>query len=305
MLIGFAAVKNAIRTFWIRVSGSLAFMMALIQANAFAFEEDNCFTGFGLVDEVEYESDIQSIFDANCVICHQPGTTAFEQVGLDLRAGESYWNLMGQGSVQIERFLVHPLASDALLFSKLICEEPEVGERMPKGQPRLSQSDLAKLFTWRRFGSMPGFENQFSISAMPGLAGSWYEPETPGQGMVIELIALEPFTRALVYWFTFSEENESGESEQRWYLADGILGPFNGQARGLLAVHTATGGVLDNPEPPASVNRVGTAVIKFLSCDEANFAYNLAPDEGGQEARTGKISLQRLSPNENCEDDLD
>ena len=291
--------------FWIRGIPVVLFGMVISSAHAsdWWFEQENCSVGFPVFRQIDYDADIQPIFDANCVSCHQPGTPTFEQVGLDLRAGESYWNLMGQVSAQIGRYLVHPWTGGPLLFSKLVCEEPEVGERMPKGQPRLEQSDLSQLFTWRRLGSMPGVEDRRSIGARPELAGTWFDPDAPGQGMSIELIPREPFTRALVYWFTFTDVADDGETSQRWYLADGFLGPFDFQARALLSIYTASGGALNRPEPEASIERVGTAVIKFLSCTEANFAYHLDPEEEGQEARTGKISLERLSPDANCEDE--
>lgn len=280
------------------------FLALALASSANAFLISDCDGTSSIDSPVDFDEDIQPIFDANCVHCHQPETLTHEQVGLDLRPGRSYWSLVGRPSSQVNSFLVYPSAGSSYLMTKLLCDAPDQGARMPLDSLPLEPEDRNMLQRWISLGAMPGLEEEKAIETQAGMAGSWFDPDTAGQGMSIEVFELNNASRAprvLVYWFTFGEPGEQVDSGQRWYLADGSLWPD--EASGLLNILTATGGAFDRPEPAAEVGRVGTAVMKFNSCQKATFVYQLDADEDEAEAKTGEISLRRLSPIESCEDE--
>ncbi|MGY6629451.1 MAG: hypothetical protein ACXIUL_00450 [Wenzhouxiangella sp.] len=268
-------------------------------ASQFGWDPDAC-GGVLFVSPVDdYELDIQPIFDQHCVQCHQPGTDTFEAVGLDLRPGESYWSLMFRRSVQHpERWLMSPGQGLPYLLEKVACNTPDSGERMPPGGPYLTDEERERFNKWWTEGLLPGKQSTRQVASQAGLTGSWFNPETNGQGMVIEMIMQDPFPipRPLVYWFTFNDDPD--DSQQRWYYGSGrMFAPVGG-----VFLYRSTGGVLDRSEPETELDQVGRAVIRFESCTEAIFAYYLDPEEEGGAARTGEIPLRRLSPIEFCED---
>ncbi|MGY6629452.1 MAG: hypothetical protein ACXIUL_00455 [Wenzhouxiangella sp.] len=268
-------------------------------ATQFGWDPDACGGSLPTLPVGDYSLDIQPIFDQHCVQCHQPGTDTFEAVGLDLRPGESYWSLMFRRSVQKpDRWLVFPTTNLHYLLEKVSCNSPAVGARMPPGGPFLSNEQWRLLNGWRLNGALPGKQSTRQVASQAGLTGSWFNPETNGQGMVIEMIMQDeiPIPRPLVYWFTFNDDPD--DSQQRWYYGSGRM--FS--EGGAVFLYRSTGGVLDRPEPETELDQVGRAVIRFESCTEAIFAYYLDPEEEGGAARTGEIPLRRLSPIEFCED---
>lgn len=264
----------------------------------FGWDPDACSGFFDFTPEIDYELDIQPIFDQHCVHCHQPGTATFETAGLDLRPGQSYWNLVGRRSaLDSTLWLMLPSSVMPFLVQKVACTTPTIGERMPIGGPFLSDHELALLANWWLYGPLPRQQDHSSVATQAGLTGSWFNPETNGQGMVIEVMMQEAIPRALVYWFTFNDDPDN--PEQRWYVGDGRI---RDQQGGLLLIYRSTGGLLDLAEPAAELERVGRAILRFNSCTEAVFAYYLDPEEDGGMERTGEIPLSRLSPIEFCED---
>lgn len=122
-----------------------------------------------------------------------------------------------------------------------------------------------------------------------GHTGTWYQPETVGQGMLIEVV---PASSMLVLsWFTYAGAQDSpavpqGSSEPRWYFAQGaflagdhsvqvtILRPQGGRL--------AISGASDFPI-------VGSAQLSFDSCDSGLLSYQF--NESGA---SGEIPLTRL-----------
>lgn len=126
-----------------------------------------------------------------------------------------------------------------------------------------------------------------------GMSGSWFYPETPGQGFLIDVVpAFQP--PALVgYWFTYSRDS----GEQRWFLADGRY--TRGSPAVLLDVYKHSGGRFDHHAPEPDQHQIGDAVLQFHDCHHATLHYALQLD-GDDEISEGVIPLERLSPDALC-----
>lgn len=121
-----------------------------------------------------------------------------------------------------------------------------------------------------------------------GLTGSWYEPATNGQGVIVDIV---PDSNQLVaYWFTYPEDGAGRE----WYIAQGDIS--GGSAS--LTVFQTENGIFDTASA-ITVNAVGSATMRFSACTQATWDY--AFDDGGPE---GFIELQRLSPDVLCANEL-
>lgn len=118
-----------------------------------------------------------------------------------------------------------------------------------------------------------------------GINGSWYEPATSGQGLVLDLVPSSNLLAA--YWFTYPLEGGGRE----WYLA---VGDINGD-RVEFTVYQTENGVFDRFNP-VETNAVGSATLHFSSCSEAYWNYTIETD-----GISGEIPLQRIAPDYFCE----
>ena len=128
-----------------------------------------------------------------------------------------------------------------------------------------------------------------------GLTGSWYEPATSGQGLLVEIFPnLTPGTgQALLAWFTYDGLGGVGPVHQRWYTLQGPL--TNGMANAALTIYENAGGNFN--APPATTSRtVGNATLSFSTCASGSLSYSFTDGSG----RAGIIPLARLLPNVTC-----
>lgn len=114
---------------------------------------------------VSYQA-IQFIFQDNgCTDCHEghlncdpDADTAPAAAGMDLCPGASWFNIVQVQSSQnaaLTRVVPNqPLAS--LLFSKVHCDTPAIGMRMPLGYPQLSDYDQSLIYDWIAGGAPLG-----------------------------------------------------------------------------------------------------------------------------------------------------
>jgi pseudomonalisin len=128
-----------------------------------------------------------------------------------------------------------------------------------------------------------------------GLTGSWYDPQTSGQGFEVEAYPdlLSPGTGlAFVTWFTY-DSMVGGPERQRWYSLSGPV--VSGQPNASLTIYQNTGGNFNAPPITESIP-VGTATLGFDSCISGQLSYTFTDGSG----RSGSIPLQRLTPNVTC-----
>lgn len=96
------------------------------------------------IQQVDYGTEIQPIFEARCTGCHVAGSSL-----LDLSADASLGQLVERPSVadpaQVRVVPGRPV--DSLLWRKLLCSDPGLGAPMPPGLP-LSLFQRALINDW-------------------------------------------------------------------------------------------------------------------------------------------------------------
>ncbi|MGD8345923.1 MAG: hypothetical protein PVI83_01665 [Lysobacterales bacterium] len=133
-----------------------------------------------------------------------------------------------------------------------------------------------------------------------GLAGAWFNSETAGQGVFMDIY--DDTNQLFAGWYTFDLQRPVdgtaalGEPGHRWLTA---LGPIDG-ARAELDVFLARGGAFDAADPPVETpqTRVGTMTVEFENCVSGTIAYDLTVP-----AVSGVIPVQPLTLQhvESCE----
>ncbi len=107
---------------------------------------------------VEFGTDIQPIFTgagaqaARCTTCHSPNSSG----GLSLTVAGALGNLVNVDSTQdvsIKRVVPFD-ASASLLFRKVNCSTPGVGQRMPLSRPALSANEQRLIRDWINQGAL-------------------------------------------------------------------------------------------------------------------------------------------------------
>jgi hypothetical protein len=122
-----------------------------------------------------------------------------------------------------------------------------------------------------------------------GLSGTWYNPATSGQGMLIEVNPLDG--EAFLGWYTYAADGaSSGVSGQRWFSAQS---PYTvGSIMIDMTIYSSTGGAFDSSGGPVRTDAVGTATLTYTSCASATFDYTFT--SGELDGQSGSIPLSRL-----------
>jgi hypothetical protein len=128
-----------------------------------------------------------------------------------------------------------------------------------------------------------------------GFSGTWYNPSTGGQGLMIEV---NPAS-GLVFlgWYTYALNGGADVTGQRWLSAQSA---YDVGSRSMsLEIYVSTGGVFDANAGGVTTTRVGTATLTFTSCTTATFTYDLT--QGELAGQFGSIELTRLgAPLRSC-----
>ncbi len=127
-----------------------------------------------------------------------------------------------------------------------------------------------------------------------GHGGAWFNPETAGQGILVEVLPNQ--REVFVAWFTYADAEQAkvGAVDQRWFTAQG---PIIGNVA-TLAVSRSTGGQFDQAGGVETAP-YGVATLQFESCDSARFTYVLG------DARAGSFDLARIAPSQFCDEQSD
>ena len=124
------------------------------------------------------------------------------------------------------------------------------------------------------------------------LSGAWYDPNTSGQGLLIEVNPVGNYLAAA--WYTFSPNGQAtgGGASQRWYTLQAPLTPGSKTITNI-DLYTRTGGVFDNAAA-STQTKVGSATLSFQDCNNATLTFSFSG--GSSVGQTGTITLQRLGP---------
>lgn len=132
-----------------------------------------------------------------------------------------------------------------------------------------------------------------ALSLNAGLNGAWYNPETDGQGILLDVFTDNRL--AFIAWFTFDLERPVGGAEpmigdagQRWFTASGNY--QDGDRSVSLTLYNSSGGVFDSPTPPVDTAAYGTAELDFEDCLNGTLTYDIPAGPA-----SGVIPLTRIA----------
>ena len=126
-----------------------------------------------------------------------------------------------------------------------------------------------------------------------GLSGSWYNPATSGQGVLMQVAPdFYGAGRGLLFggWFTFDVSAAGGT---RWYSVQGEVDSSRTSAT--MPIYISEGGNFAAP-PNVGVASVGQVTFSFSDCTHGALAYSFSDGSG----RSGSIPLTRLGANVGC-----
>lgn len=122
----------------------------------------------------------------------------------------------------------------------------------------------------------------------PGLSGTWYNPDTPGQGFF--LTVYEKLNQVFMAWFTYAQDPPAGDDfSHRWMTA---FGPFEGPSADLAMEWTA-GGAFNAAQPAPEQHVNGSIQLDFSDCATGQITYNWNGDEPGSPPTSGVIPIRR------------
>jgi len=123
------------------------------------------------------------------------------------------------------------------------------------------------------------------------MAGSWYFPDTTGQGFLIDIF--DTANLMFLAWFTYDLERPSsgataliGDPGHRWLTA---VGPFRGSTANL-DINWSSGMIFDSEAPPVTTSPDGTMTVEFFNCYSGMVSYDL-----GSGGRTGNVPIERIT----------
>jgi hypothetical protein len=122
----------------------------------------------------------------------------------------------------------------------------------------------------------------FRINA--GHSGAWYNPETSGQGVLVDISPDEQFM--FLAWFTYTEADSADPFEQRWLTAQGT---YAGRVAHL-TLNETLGGKFDDPQE-VNTEPVGEVMLEFDDCEQGRLTYLFDTDD-----LQGEIPLIRVIP---------
>ena len=135
-----------------------------------------------------------------------------------------------------------------------------------------------------------------SLNINSGLNGAWFNAQTSGQGMMLEV--LPTLDKVFMAWFTHDTQtpdegvaNTIGSTNQRWLSGLGSIDHENNSVT--FDLTNTSGGLFDNPQDVtnSAPNSYGSMTISFEDCSLANVVYNLIDQE-----LSGEFSMGRITP---------
>lgn len=154
-------------------------------------------------------------------------------------------------------------------------------------------TDESPLVHGSRHHELPEFERQWQVNVIndseqitlnQGLNGNWYNPNTSGQGLFLDVYPEENFS--FLGWFTYdtdaSPNNDLGQigaQGHRWLVGAGEIDQTNSTIN--YKLYYAYDGLFDDPRPTlnSNINTYGTLLIEFQGCNQAVVSYELLEQE--------------------------
>jgi hypothetical protein len=129
-----------------------------------------------------------------------------------------------------------------------------------------------------------------------GLTGSWYQPETSGQGVEVETFP-NTIAKDIGFvqgsWFTFDDAAHGGADHGRWYTFSGRMHDKDSAA--VFKIYQNVDGNFNAP-PVTEAKPVGHVTMSFNDCMNGRLTYTFTDGTG----RVGVVPLTRLTQNVSC-----
>jgi hypothetical protein len=128
-----------------------------------------------------------------------------------------------------------------------------------------------------------------------GLSGTWYNPSTPGQGIVLSAMFWPDQSHTTLFggWFTYATSAMQQPDGQSWYSIQGDVDATTELAT--LDLYESVAGRFGGP-PAVGATRIGSVTLAFESCTRATLSYHF--DEA--RSRDGTFPLVRLTGSTAC-----
>ncbi len=143
-----------------------------------------------------------------------------------------------------------------------------------------------------------GSDTDFVINL--GMAGSWFEPATNGQGWVFDVVDNATTQLLAAAWFTFdinppgTPQDGFGDTQQRWFSA---FGNFAGNTAEL-EIFSPSNGVFNNPDFLVNRgDRVGMMTVTFFNCTSGQIAF----DFDSADVIDDTVQITRIASSELCQ----
>lgn len=127
-------------------------------------------------------------------------------------------------------------------------------------------------------------------------SGSWYNPNTSGQGLVLNVDQTKtPGPILFGGWFTYAPNGQQigGGASQNWFTIQSSGAPTQVNSYGA-AIVSGSGGAFLDPTSKVTTTTVGSANILFTSCTTASLTYSFTA--GANQGLGGTQNLVRLGP---------
>lgn len=134
-----------------------------------------------------------------------------------------------------------------------------------------------------------------------GMAGSWFNPDTNGQGFVFDVVDNESLQLLAAAWFTFDinppgidDTDGFGSTQQRWFSANGN---FTGNTA-TMQIFSPTGGVFNDTN--FMVDRgeaIGTATATFFDCENGEISF----DFDSADVANDTVEIRRIASSALCQ----
>lgn len=127
-------------------------------------------------------------------------------------------------------------------------------------------------------------------------SGSWYDPNTSGQGIELTIVPAGNGLGGLVFgaWFTFDAPPPNDAEHEHWFTLQGDMSTaLNGTVN--LPIVQNVGGSLDSL-PSTGYAEVGTVTLTMLSCTSATMVYQFGHSAaaGNFAGLNGTINLMKI-----------
>ncbi|WP_347262329.1 hypothetical protein [Rudaea sp.] len=128
------------------------------------------------------------------------------------------------------------------------------------------------------------------------LSGAWYDPQTSGQGFVVDVVPSQSTLFAAWYTYAPQAEGQTSNASQRWFTLQGAYTPGDRNLK-QVPIYAVIGGLFNAATRTASL-QVGTADIVFSSCNTMTIQYQFT--QGEFAGLSGSVNAQKIALNPSC-----